>query len=150
MMRIQRILGLRSQPVFPQPATFLLLGALTAGIFIAGVSGAQAPVDSSLPVVNAGEAHLPDVYKAWLEQDVLWIIKPEERSKFLQLSNDPERDRFIQQFWLRRDPAGATTDTYKAEHYRRLAYANQHFGGEIPGWKTPQGRAYILTGAVAR
>ena len=51
-------------------------------------------------------------YKKWLSQDVAWIITDEERAAFKQLSNNEERDQFIEQFWLRRDP---TPDTEENE-----------------------------------
>jgi len=86
-------------------------------------------------------------YKKWLSQDVAWIITDEERAAFKQLSNDEERDQFIEQFWLRRDPTPDTVENeYKEEHYRRIAYANEHFASGIPGWKTDRGRMYIVFG----
>ncbi len=86
-------------------------------------------------------------YKKWLNQDVAYIITPEEKAAFKQLSNDEERDQFIEQFWLRRDPTPDTPENeYKEEHYRRIAYANEHFGAGIPGWKTDRGRIYIIWG----
>ena len=86
-------------------------------------------------------------YKHWLNEDVPYIITDEERSAFLQLSNDEERDQFIEQFWLRRDPTPDTVENeYKEEHYRRIAYANEHFAAGIPGWKTDRGRMYITFG----
>ncbi len=86
-------------------------------------------------------------YKKWLNQDVAWIITDEERAAFKQLSNDEERDQFIEQFWLRRDPTPDTVENeYKEEHYRRIAYANEHFASGIPGWKTDRGRIYIMFG----
>jgi len=85
--------------------------------------------------------------KRWLDQDVRWIITDEERSAFKQFSNDEERDQFIEQFWLRRDPTPDTIENeYKEEHYRRIAYANEHFAAGIPGWKTDRGRIYIMYG----
>ena len=76
-------------------------------------------------------------YKNWLDQDVRWIITDEERSAFKQLSNDEERDNFIEAFWQRRDPTPDTAENeFKEEHYRRIAYANEHFAAGIPGWKT--------------
>jgi GWxTD domain-containing protein len=86
-------------------------------------------------------------YKHWLNEDVAYIITDEERSAFLQLSNDEERDQFIEQFWLRRDPTPDTVENeYKEEHYRRIAYANEHYPAGIPGWKTDRGRIYIVFG----
>ena len=90
---------------------------------------------------------LSKTYKKWLNEDVVWIITDEERAAFKQLSNDEERDNFIEQFWLRRDPTPDTEENeYKEEHYRRIAYANEHFPAGIPGWKTDRGRIYIMYG----
>jgi GWxTD domain-containing protein len=86
-------------------------------------------------------------YKKWLDEDVRWIITDEERSAFKQLSNDEERDQFIEAFWQRRDPTPDTVENeYKEEHYARIAYANEHFAAGIPGWKTDRGRMYIMYG----
>ncbi len=88
-----------------------------------------------------------ETYKRWLDEDVRWIITDEEREAFKALSNDEERDAFIEQFWLRRDPTPDTVENeYKEEHYRRIAYANEHFPAGIPGWKTDRGRIYIMFG----
>jgi GWxTD domain-containing protein len=86
-------------------------------------------------------------YKKWLDEDVRWIITDEERSAFKQLSNDEERDQFIEAFWQRRDPTPDTIENeFKEEHYRRIAYANEHFAAGIPGWKSDRGRIYIMYG----
>ena len=86
-------------------------------------------------------------YKKWLDEDVRWIITDEERAAFKQLSNDEERDQFIEAFWQRRDPTPDTIENeFKEEHYRRIAYANEHFPAGIPGWKTDRGRMYIMYG----
>ena len=86
-------------------------------------------------------------YKKWLNEDVRWIITPEELSAFKQLSNDEERDQFIEQFWLRRDPTPDTEENeFKEEHYRRIAYANEHFAAGKAGWRTDRGRIYIVFG----
>jgi GWxTD domain-containing protein len=86
-------------------------------------------------------------YKKWLDEDVVYIITPEERAAFKQLSNDEERDNFIEAFWQRRDPTPDTEENeFKEEHYRRIAYANEHFAAGVPGWKTDRGRIYIVYG----
>jgi GWxTD domain-containing protein len=86
-------------------------------------------------------------YKKWVEEDVVWIITDEERAAFKQLSNDEERDNFIEAFWQRRDPTPDTEENeYKEEHYQRIAYANEHFAAGVPGWKTDRGRIYIMYG----
>jgi GWxTD domain-containing protein len=86
-------------------------------------------------------------YKTWLNEDVVYIISPEERSTFLQLTTNEERESFIESFWLRRSSNPDLPDNdFKEEHYRRIAYANEHFASGIPGWKTDRGRIYIIWG----
>jgi GWxTD domain-containing protein len=86
-------------------------------------------------------------YKEWLNKDVVYIISDEERQLFKDLKNDEERESFIQQFWDRRNPDPRSAyNAFKEEHYRRIAYANEHYASGIPGWKTDRGRIYILWG----
>ena len=90
---------------------------------------------------------LGGVYKKWLDEDVRWIITDEELSAFKKLQNNAERDTFIEGFWQRRDPTPDTAENeYKEEHYRRIAYANEHFAAGMPGWRTDRGRMYIMYG----
>jgi GWxTD domain-containing protein len=90
---------------------------------------------------------LDSQYKQWLNEDVVYIISPEERNAFLQLDTNEEREQFIEQFWLRRSTNPDLPDNdFKDEHYRRIAYANEHFASGIPGWKTDRGRLYIMWG----
>jgi len=90
---------------------------------------------------------LSKTYRKWLDEDVRWIITDEEKSAFMQLSNDEERDQFIEAFWQRRDPTPDTEENeFKEEHYRRIAYANEHYAAGIPGWKSDRGRTYIVFG----
>jgi len=86
-------------------------------------------------------------YRKWLDEDVVYIITPDERKAFLQLETNEEREQFIEQFWLRRSSNPDLPDNdFKEEHYRRIAYANEHFASGIPGWKTDRGRIYIIWG----
>jgi GWxTD domain-containing protein len=90
---------------------------------------------------------LSKTYRKWLDEDVRWIITDEEQKAFKLLSNDEERDQFIEAFWQRRDPTPDTEENeFKEEHYRRIAYANEHFAAGIPGWKSDRGRMYIVFG----
>jgi GWxTD domain-containing protein len=83
----------------------------------------------------------------WVDEDVQYIITGEERAAWKRLKTDEEREQFIEQFWLRRDPTPDTIDNeYKDEHYERIAYANEHFASGIPGWKSDRGRIYIMYG----
>src|SRR5271168_852548 len=107
------------------------------------------PLTDKQKIKRQRELHreLSDTYKTWLDQDVVWIISDEEKKSFLSLSNDEERDSFIEQFWLRRnpDPDSAEND-FREEHYRRIAYANEHFAAGKPGWRTDRGHIYISFG----
>ena len=107
------------------------------------------PIPEAQKKANARalKQELSKTYKKWLNEDVVWIITDEERAAFKQLCNDEERDNFIEAFWQRRDPTPDTEENeYKVEHYRRIAYANEHFPAGIPGWKTDRGRIYIMYG----
>ena len=96
---------------------------------------------------GAAREKLGGVYKKWLDEDVRWIITDEELSAFKKLSNNAERDIFIEGFWQRRDPTPDTAENeYKEEHYRRIAYANEHYAAGMPGWRTDRGRIYVMYG----
>jgi GWxTD domain-containing protein len=86
-------------------------------------------------------------YKKWLDEDVVYIISDEEKKAFHQLNTDEEREQFVEHFWLRRDPTPDTEENeFKEEHYRRIAYANEHFASGLPGWRLDRGRIYIQYG----
>jgi GWxTD domain-containing protein len=126
-------------------------------------SGAKATADKAGPPADPLKRPIPEkqrkanakalkielskTYRKWLDEDVRWIITDEEHKAFMLLSNDEERDQFIEAFWQRRDPTPDTEENeFKEEHYRRIAYANEHFAAGIPGWKTDRGRIYIVFG----
>jgi GWxTD domain-containing protein len=93
------------------------------------------------------KAELKSVYKKWLDEDVLYIITDDERKAFKALKTDEERDQFIEQFWLRRDPDPDTPENeYKDQYYERIQYANEHYTSGIAGWRTDRGRIYITFG----
>src|SRR5713226_4109970 len=84
---------------------------------------------------------LNKAYKDWLDKDVAYIITDEERKAFKKLETDDERERFIEEFWRRRDPDPDTDENeFREEYYERIAYANEHFASGIPGWKSDRGR----------
>jgi GWxTD domain-containing protein len=95
------------------------------------------------------EKELMGPWKKWLNEDVVYIITDEEKQAFKRLRTDEERQQFVEQFWLRRDPTPDTEENeYKEEHYRRIAYANDHYASGIPGWKADRGMIYIKYGAA--
>jgi len=88
-----------------------------------------------------------DYYEKWLEEDVVYIITGDERSVFLHLTTDLEHERFIEQFWFRRDLDPRTSfNEFREEHYRRVQYANEHFASGLRGWRTDRGMIYIKFG----
>ena len=90
---------------------------------------------------------LHGVYKTWLDEDVRWIITDTEAQAFKHLSNDEERDAFIENFWQRRNPSPDSPENeYRDEIYARIAYANEHFPAGKPGWMTDRGHIYIAYG----
>ena len=114
-----------------------------------GVDPLKRPINEKQRRENSKslKIELTKVYKKWLNEDVIYIISDEERDAFKRLSNDEERDSFIETFWLRRDPTPDTVENeFKEEHYERIAYANEHFPAGVPGWKTDRGKMYILYG----
>jgi len=113
------------------------------------------PVTLSVHQWNSDKGHVvlyvSDKYSKWLDEDVVYIIDDAERAAFLGLKTDEEREKFIEDFWQRRDSASGSADKgFKQEHYRRIAYANQQFGSKlgdsIPGWRTDRGHMYIVYG----
>ena len=110
-------------------------------------SSTQAPPAQRKGVDGAAQLPLATPYQKWLNEDVVYIITDEERAAFHRLQADEERETFIEQLWLRRDPTPGTLENeFREEHYRRIAYANERFASRIPGWKTDRGRIYITYG----
>lgn len=115
-----------------------------------GILWILATIAAPVPAQNRQE-EVEDYYKKWLDQDVVYIISEEERDVFLKLTTDQERDRFIEQFWERRDSDPKTAiNEFKEEHFRRIQYANERFASGIPGWKTDRGMIYIKFGPPAQ
>jgi GWxTD domain-containing protein len=86
-------------------------------------------------------------YDKWLSEEVVYIIADQERAAFQKLTTDEERNKFIEQFWERRNPhPGSPENKFREEYYRRIAYANKHWATDRPGWKTDRGHMYIMYG----
>jgi GWxTD domain-containing protein len=142
-----------------------IVSSVSAGLLFGGMLFAQKKGDAAAPretiakPLSAKEIRkreeklrkeLEGPYRKWLAEDVGYIITDEERQAFKRLSTDDERQQFIEQFWLRRDPTPDSAENeYKEEHYRRIAYANERYASGIPGWKSDRGRIYITFGPPA-
>ncbi len=122
--------------------SFILAGTSLFG-FAQDKTKSQDPMDKPRNV----KPELKKAYKDWLEKDVTYVITDEERKAFKKLATDDERERFIEEFWRRRDPDPDTDENeFKEEYYERIAYANEHFASGIPGWKSDRGRIWIMYG----
>jgi GWxTD domain-containing protein len=108
----------------------------------------KGPLEAAPEAMQTNDA-APTVYRKWLNEDVAYIITDAERATFKGLATDAEREQFIENFWVARDPTpGTPQNEFKMEHYRRIAYANERFATQsgLPGWKTDRGRIYITFG----
>jgi GWxTD domain-containing protein len=118
----------------------------SAGAPIAA-AGVLAAVFVAAAIAFPTPEQVANTYQHWLDEEVVYIMKPAERSAFPGLNTDAERERFIEQFWERRNPApGTGRNAFKEEHYRRIDIANRRFGTGIPGWRSDRGRIYITFG----
>ncbi|MGB2621372.1 MAG: GWxTD domain-containing protein [Candidatus Acidiferrum sp.] len=148
MKRIHRLLYPRPRNTAWAPllaaAILLTLGAVSIAAWQADVS----PHGSSAVQGRAVSSKATD-YSKWLNEDVVYIIDDAERAAFLSLSTGAERDKFIEQFWARRNPnPGSSVNKFKVEYYRRIAYADKRFAtaSGTPGWQTDRGHIYIVYG----
>jgi GWxTD domain-containing protein len=132
--------------------TACFLQAALVAMCIGAPARAQSSRSEQRTTGRSESSHdLSSEYQRWLDEDVRWIVTPEERAAFIRLSKNEERGRFVEAFWLRRNPTpGTPRNEYKEEHYRRIAYANVHFAQAVPGWETDRGRIYIVYGPPER
>jgi GWxTD domain-containing protein len=128
--------------LFPAMALAILVAAASLAV-AQSQKQAQDPTEKPRNV----KPELKKAYKDWLDKDVTYIITDEEKKAFKKLATDDERERFIEEFWRRRDPDPDTDENeFKEEYYERIAYANENFASGIPGWKTDRGRIWIMYG----
>jgi len=112
-----------------------------------GTAKPSSPREGKKRVNKKLRAELSDVDRRWLTEDVLYIISDDERRAFLELGTAEEREQFIEIFWRNRNPdQESPVNPIREEHYRRLAYADEHFASGVPGRKTDRGRMYIIWG----
>jgi GWxTD domain-containing protein len=144
MKRIRRLLHPQGANSFWTPFFAALVLIATGVVAFAIWPSKPQQISAAQRKVEQAEA---SPYERWLSQEVPYIITDQERTAFKNLTTDEERDTFIQQFWERRNPhPGNPKNEFKAEHYRRIAYANQHFASDRPGWETDRGYTYIAYG----
>jgi GWxTD domain-containing protein len=160
---VKRVRRLLRQPEGPQtsPATTIAAIAILAGAATLLSAWQQQTPALQHPTprivaqeqtkrgeVRVRQKAVDDPYRKWLNEDVAYIITNEERATFRSLESAADKERFLEEFWKRRDPTPGTVENeFKEEHYRRIAYSNEQFADDtVPGWKTDRGRVYIVYG----
>ncbi len=175
LRRIRRVLGMPQGQALALPALAAALLLLTAGAALTAWQEPAPPPPPPPPPPPAAQPNSPPPppppappakpvqtpvpppppappppkgYAMWISQDAAYIINAEELAAFERLRTDAERERFIEQFWERRDPTpGTVRNEYKEEHYRRIAFANEHYSETgRAGWQTDRGRTYLQYG----
>ena len=93
-------------------------------VFVAGPNliGQERPAQDPSEKPRNVKPELKKAYKDWLAKDVTYIITDDERKAFKKLETDDERERFIEEFWRRRDPdrsGGAIRNSDRSRARRR-------------------------------
>jgi GWxTD domain-containing protein len=100
---------------------------------------------------KTAEKDLPPKYREWMNL-VAYHIQPVEKDVFLQLTNDRDRDIFVETFWKQRDPTPGTPENeYRDELIKRFKYCNEFYrrGTTREGWRTDMGRIHMILGPPA-
>ena len=142
--RIHRLLYPRTGGAWA-PFVGVLIVVVMAAATVSAWPAKSTQTNSELKQSETEKA-LDPAYSKWLNEDVVYIIDQTERTAFQRLTTNEERDKFVAQFWERRNPTPGAPNQFKEEHYRRIAYTNLHFASGVPGWKTDRGHIYILYG----
>jgi len=123
---------------------FIVVAVLAASQTVLGQSKSSADDPSKKPRKERPEPN--KAFTDWL-RDVGPIISQDEENAWKHLRSNEERERFIEDFWRRRDPDPDTEENeYRESYYERIAYVNEHFSSGIPGYKTDRGRVYLKYG----
>lgn len=98
-------------------------------------------------VTSKDAADLTDDQREFIST-VRYIIEKSEKKKFYSLATTEERNEFMENFWLKRDPSPGTEENeFKETYYDRIEEANHLFKrDQRKGWLSDRGRVYILLG----
>ena len=139
--RVERLL--REGTVTPSISPVKRILLATAVVVLIGVTAGGRFVDAEA-VPQAAQS-----LSTWPAREVPDIISGQERDAFTRLGSDEEREQFITQFWLLRDPTpGTPQNEFRDEYYRRIADANKRFATRtgVPGSLTDRGRVVVVHG----
>jgi GWxTD domain-containing protein len=125
-------------------ATDLFLGSYQFEVELNEGGSSRWRVDRSFEVEQSG----PPRGKEWdrMVEALAYIADPREIQELRALTVDQQEEGW-QRFWARRDPTPETVrNEAMIEFFRRVRYAEQHFQGMGPGWRSDMGRIYIKFG----
>ena len=137
-------LGHSAEPVLVRPGgNSLFLGTYT--LEVALVEGrSRWRVDRSFEVEESGPPRGRE-FERMLEP-LSYVAEPGEIEHLRSLPPE-EQTQGWDEFWRRRDPTPETArNEAQLEFFRRVRYAEQHFQGFGPGWRSDMGRIYIKFG----
>ena len=140
----QVVLGQSAEPTIVRPSS----SSLFLGNYVFEVSLIEGRsrwrVTRSFEVEESGPPRGKE-FERMLEV-LSYIAEPGEVEELRSLPPD-QQERGWNEFWRKRDP---TPDTPRnealIEFFRRVRYAEQHFQGAGPGWRSDMGRIYIRHG----
>jgi GWxTD domain-containing protein len=138
------VLARSAEPVLVRPGDCaLFLGSYVLEVELTGLSS-RWRVDRSFDVEESGPPKGKD-FDRMLE--VLSYIGDPKEIRRLRSMGPGERTRGWEDFWRRRDPrAGTGRNEALIEFFRRVRYAEAHFQGFGPGWRSDMGRIHIKYG----
>ena len=132
------------QPVVVRPAGV----ALFLGSYVFEVELAEGKshwrVERSFDVDESGPPRGRE-FERMLEP-LSYIASPQEMDWLRALAPEQQAQGW-EEFWRRRDPSPDTAlNEMQLEFFRRVRYAEHHFQGFGPGWRSDMGRIYIKFG----
>lgn len=105
-------------------------------------------VERSFEVEESGPPHGVEFER--LLEPMSYIASSDEIQRLRELPESDQARGWVE-FWRRRDPSpGTTRNETLIEFIRRLHYAERHFQGYGPGWRSDMGRIYIRYGAPSQ
>jgi len=79
-------------------------------------------------------------------EQLRYIASPKVLREMKKGTEKEKKEKFLK-FWAAMDPSpGTERNELMEEYYKRVKYANEHFSGFLPGWKTDMGMIFILFG----
>jgi len=80
-------------------------------------------------------------------QQLVYIGEGAAYDSLLHAKTFAAKKYWFNRFWQEYYPAAdSLNNPVREEYYRRVRYANRHFGDGMEGWRTDRGRIYILYG----